>query len=135
MRVALVTGGATGIARCACLEFAKQGIAVVIANRDEAAGQATLEEVSGKCNWWLGRKPVSLLSRPLSDEAYLRFAHAAAFTKSFAEASSRGSAASPASPAEASADAPGAAPACTFCKTDISNEEDVKALMEHIRAT
>jgi NAD(P)-dependent dehydrogenase (short-subunit alcohol dehydrogenase family) len=46
-KVALVTGGASGIGRAACLEFAQQGIAVVIADIDEAAAQATLEELSG----------------------------------------------------------------------------------------
>jgi NAD(P)-dependent dehydrogenase (short-subunit alcohol dehydrogenase family) len=55
-RVALVTGGASGIGRAACLEFANQGIAVVIADRDEETAQATLEEVSGKCSWCLGPK-------------------------------------------------------------------------------
>jgi NAD(P)-dependent dehydrogenase (short-subunit alcohol dehydrogenase family) len=61
MRVALVTGGASGIGRCACLEFAKQGIAVVIAEIDETTAQATLEEVSGEFSWW------QLVSRHQSD--------------------------------------------------------------------
>lgn len=60
--------------------------------------------------------------------------------KSSPEDSSRGSAAAPATPAEAGAvassgaGAGSGAAACTFCKTDITKEEDVKALMEHIRS-
>lgn len=46
--VALVTGGGSGIGRAACLEFAKQGVNVVVADWDAAAAHATLEQVSGE---------------------------------------------------------------------------------------
>jgi len=46
--VALVTGGASGIGRAACLKFAKLGVAVVVADLDEAGGQQTVEQVSGE---------------------------------------------------------------------------------------
>lgn len=56
-KVALVTGGASGIGRAACLKFAELGIAVVVADVDEAGGKRTAEEVSGetlllsRCLW------------------------------------------------------------------------------------
>jgi NAD(P)-dependent dehydrogenase (short-subunit alcohol dehydrogenase family) len=42
-KVALVTGGGTGIGRAAALKFAAEGAAVVIGNRNEAAGQETVD--------------------------------------------------------------------------------------------
>lgn len=42
-KVALVTGGGTGIGKAAALAYARRGAAVVIGNRDEAAGLATVE--------------------------------------------------------------------------------------------
>lgn len=47
-KVALVTGGASGIERAACLKFAELGIAVVVADVDEAGGKQTAEEGSGE---------------------------------------------------------------------------------------
>lgn len=47
-KVALVTGGASGIGRAACLGFAKLGVAVVIADVDDAGARETLRQVSGE---------------------------------------------------------------------------------------
>ena len=45
-RVALVTGGASGIGRAACLAFAKQGAHVAVADVDEPGGQATVAQIA-----------------------------------------------------------------------------------------
>jgi NAD(P)-dependent dehydrogenase (short-subunit alcohol dehydrogenase family) len=42
-KVAVVTGGASGIGRACVNAFAAQGVSVVVADRDTAAGQATLD--------------------------------------------------------------------------------------------
>ncbi len=44
-KVALVTGGAAGIGRAACLGFARHGARVVVVDRDPAGGEATAELV------------------------------------------------------------------------------------------
>jgi NAD(P)-dependent dehydrogenase (short-subunit alcohol dehydrogenase family) len=43
--VALVTGGGSGIGRTTALAFAREGIRVVVANRHEADGQHTVEQI------------------------------------------------------------------------------------------
>jgi len=47
-KVALVTGGATGIGRAIALRFAQEGAQIVIADINDAAGQATAIAVNGK---------------------------------------------------------------------------------------
>jgi NAD(P)-dependent dehydrogenase (short-subunit alcohol dehydrogenase family) len=44
--VALVTGGASGIGRECCLALAREGAAVVVADRDAKGGEATVAQVS-----------------------------------------------------------------------------------------
>src|SRR5687767_6410109 len=45
-KVAIVTGGGSGIGKAAALELAGQGAAVVIANRNKQAGELTVQEIT-----------------------------------------------------------------------------------------
>jgi NAD(P)-dependent dehydrogenase (short-subunit alcohol dehydrogenase family) len=45
-KVALVTGGASGIGRAAALTFARDGAKVVVADIAEAAGRSTVTEIT-----------------------------------------------------------------------------------------
>ncbi len=54
-KVALVTGGGSGIGRATALKFASEGAAVVIANRSEKAGQETvalIQQAGGKASFY-----------------------------------------------------------------------------------
>lgn len=44
-KIVLVTGGGTGIGRSAAVAFAAQGATVIIANRNQEAGQATVDTI------------------------------------------------------------------------------------------
>jgi len=46
-KVALVTGAASGIGRCAALRFAREGAHVMVADRDELGGQETVRQIAG----------------------------------------------------------------------------------------
>jgi NAD(P)-dependent dehydrogenase (short-subunit alcohol dehydrogenase family) len=46
-KVAIVTGGGSGIGQAAAVEFAKEGATVVIANRKETEGQKTVNLIKG----------------------------------------------------------------------------------------
>jgi len=56
-KIAIVTGGAQGIGRATALALAREGAAVVIADRDEAATTALVSGI----NAWGGR-PLSPMS-------------------------------------------------------------------------
>ena len=45
-RIALITGGASGIGFCAAIRFAREGACVAIADRDANAGIAVVEEIA-----------------------------------------------------------------------------------------
>lgn len=47
-KVVLVTGAGSGIGQATALTMAREGASVVIADRDEAAGTATLEMITGQ---------------------------------------------------------------------------------------
>ncbi|MGV2826934.1 SDR family oxidoreductase [Myxosarcina sp. GI1(2024)] len=54
-KVALVTGGGSGIGRATALKFASEGASVVIGNRSEEAGQETvdlIEKAGGKASFY-----------------------------------------------------------------------------------
>jgi NAD(P)-dependent dehydrogenase (short-subunit alcohol dehydrogenase family) len=59
-RVAIVTGGASGIGRAACLIFARAGARVVVADVDEKGGRATAEKIGKEAHFV--RADVSLAS-------------------------------------------------------------------------
>ncbi|MGD1912968.1 MAG: SDR family oxidoreductase [Rivularia sp. (in: cyanobacteria)] len=54
-KVALVTGGGSGIGRATAIKFASEGASVVIGNRNEKAGQETvnlIQEAGGKASFY-----------------------------------------------------------------------------------
>lgn len=54
-KIALVTGGGSGIGRATALKFAAEGASVVIGNRNEQAGQETvdlIEQAGGKASFY-----------------------------------------------------------------------------------
>lgn len=52
-KIVLVTGGANGIGRAICREFAAEGAKVVVSDIDEKAGTALAEELSGRKDMFL----------------------------------------------------------------------------------
>ena len=54
-KVALVTGGGSGIGRATAIKLASEGAAVVIGNRNEKAGEETvklIQEAGGKASFF-----------------------------------------------------------------------------------
>lgn len=72
-RVAIVTGGASGIGRAACVRFAEAGARVVVADVDEAGGRATVDRIGDAALFV--RTDVSRASdtRRMADAALERF--------------------------------------------------------------
>jgi NAD(P)-dependent dehydrogenase (short-subunit alcohol dehydrogenase family) len=65
-RVAIVTGGGSGIGRAAALRLAEEGAEVVIANRGEEAGRRAVEEIAA------GGGQARFVATDVSDEASVK---------------------------------------------------------------
>jgi dihydroanticapsin dehydrogenase len=65
-KVALVTGGGSGIGRATCLRFAEEGASVVVAEIDEKRGQAVADEIRGT-----GKKAI-FVRTDVADESSVR---------------------------------------------------------------
>ena len=65
-KVALVTGGGSGIGRATCLRFAEEGASVVVAEIDEKRGQAVADEIRGA-----GKKAI-FVRTDVADESSVR---------------------------------------------------------------
>jgi dihydroanticapsin dehydrogenase len=65
-KVALVTGGGSGIGRATCLRFAEEGASVVVAEIDEKRGQAVADEIRGT-----GKKAI-FIRTDVADESSVR---------------------------------------------------------------
>jgi NAD(P)-dependent dehydrogenase (short-subunit alcohol dehydrogenase family) len=67
-KVAVVTGGGSGIGRATCLRFAEEGASVVVAEIDEKHGQAVADEIRGA-----GKKAI-FVRTDVADESSVRAA-------------------------------------------------------------
>jgi NAD(P)-dependent dehydrogenase (short-subunit alcohol dehydrogenase family) len=65
-KVALVTGGGSGIGRATCLRFAEEGASVVVAEIDEKRGQAVADDIRGA-----GKKAI-FVRTDVADESSVR---------------------------------------------------------------
>jgi NAD(P)-dependent dehydrogenase (short-subunit alcohol dehydrogenase family) len=65
-KVALVTGGGSGIGRATCLRFAEEGASVVVAEIDEKRGQSVADEIRGS-----GKKAI-FVRTDVADESSVR---------------------------------------------------------------
>ena len=65
-KVAVVTGGGSGIGRATCLRFAEEGASVVVAEIDEKRGQAVADEIRGS-----GKKAI-FVRTDVADESSVR---------------------------------------------------------------
>jgi dihydroanticapsin dehydrogenase len=65
-KVALVTGGGSGIGRATCLRFAEEGASVVVADIDEKRGHAVADEIRGA-----GKKAI-FVRTDVADESSVR---------------------------------------------------------------
>jgi 2-keto-3-deoxy-L-fuconate dehydrogenase len=62
-RIAVVTGGGSGIGRAAALRLAREGATIIVANRSEAAGRAVVEEIGREARF---------VATDVADEASVR---------------------------------------------------------------
>jgi NAD(P)-dependent dehydrogenase (short-subunit alcohol dehydrogenase family) len=65
-KVAVVTGGGSGIGRATCLRFAEEGASVVVAEIDEKRGQSVADEIRGS-----GKKAI-FVRTDVADESSVR---------------------------------------------------------------
>ena len=75
-KVAIITGGATGIGRATALRFAEEGAKVVIANRTEKTGEETVSRIAdagGQAVWVRTDVSVDADAKRMSDVAVDHF--------------------------------------------------------------
>src|SRR6266487_5734326 len=70
-KVAIVTGGASGIGRATCLLLAREGAAVVVADLDEGAAEVVAKEIEAAAGSGTGGRAVAHRT-DIGDEASIQ---------------------------------------------------------------